>query len=80
MNVDDSELLAGLISVAIVIATWPAWYADVFRVNRLAGGGDKTQNPGSIIRTRSNPALNRRAGRSSTSESIRSVVGPVLRN
>jgi hypothetical protein len=36
LKVDDGALLAGLVSVAVFIVVWPAWYADVFRVNRLA--------------------------------------------
>lgn len=36
MIADDAELLAGLVSLAIVIVAWPSWYGDVVRVNRLA--------------------------------------------
>ena len=35
----DGDFLAGLVSVAAVIITWPVWYADLFRVNRLAARG-----------------------------------------
>ena len=35
MIAEDAELLAGLVSVAVVIVAWPSWYGDVVRVNRL---------------------------------------------